>query len=123
MSGNQIKIPKHSKADVAFAGVEFKDVYLLIGGLLFGVIVGGFFHGGLIAFLGIPLCCFLLNTWYLDWKENATPGQLRGTLYRYGLVGYSRAFPTANMVYVGDSKALNPASRKLLEQANVQEVA
>ena len=113
MSDREIMIPKYANAGVAFAGVEFDDVYLIFAGVIFGVIAAGFFHLGLIGFPGIPLVCFVINTWYLDWKESATPGQLRALMFRLGILGYSPAFPTANLIYVGDSKALHPGSRSL----------
>lgn len=121
MSDRQIIIPKFAGAGVAFAGVEIQDASLLLAGVLVGF-VAGWLGLGLKGFVGIPLVCYFATTWYLEWKEGTAPGQLRTILYRAGLVGYSRAFPTANMVYIGDSKALNPASRQLLDaRANLDQ--
>lgn len=114
MSDKKIIIPKFAGAGVAFAGVEIQDAFLLFAGVLVGF-VAGWLGLGLKGFVGIPLICYFATTWYLEWKEGTAPGQVRTILFRLGLFGYSRAFPTANMVYVGDSKALNPASRQLIE--------
>jgi hypothetical protein len=110
---DNVRIPKYAGA---FAGVEIKDCFILLGGALVGFIFGGFFGFGLKGYVGIPVICYFANASYLDWKEEAAPGYLRAMLFRFGLIGYSRAFPRANMVYVGDSKALNPSSYKLIEQ-------
>jgi hypothetical protein len=114
VSDKKIIIPKFAGAGVAFAGVEIQDAFLLFAGVLVGF-VAGWLGLGLKGFVGIPLICYFATTWYLEWKEGTAPGQVRTILFRLGLFGYSRAFPTANMVYVGDSKALNPASRQLIE--------
>ena len=114
MSDKKIIIPKFAGAGIAFAGVEIQDAFLLFAGVLVGF-VAGWLGLGLKGFLGIPVICYFATTWYLEWKEGSAPGQIRTMLFRFGLVGYSRAFPTANMVYVGDSKTLNPASRQLIE--------
>lgn len=115
MSDSQVKIPKYAGAGVAFAGVEIKDCFILLGSAILGFICGAFLNLGVKGYVGIPAIGYFVNTWYLEWKEDAAPGHLRAVLYRYGIVGYSRAFPSANVVYVGDSKPLNPASRALIQ--------
>jgi len=117
VSDNQVRIPKYARAGVAFAGVEIQDTFILLGGVLVGFIAGAFLNLGIKAFVGIPIICYLANTWYLDWKEDAPAGHLTAMLFRLGFKGYSRAFPTANMVYVGDSNALNPASHTLIAKS------
>ena len=117
MSDNQVRIPKYARAGVAFAGVEIQDTFILLGGVLVGFIAGAFLNLGIKAFVGIPIICYLANTWYLDWKEDAPAGHLTAMLFRLGFKGYSRAVPTANMVYVGDSNALNPASHTLIAKS------
>jgi hypothetical protein len=114
MSDKQVRIPKYARAGVAFAGVEIEDTFILLGGVLVGFVSGAFLNLGIKAFIGIPVLAYLLNAWYLDWKEDAPPGHLRAVLYRLGIVGYSKAYPKANMIYVGDNNALNPASRALI---------
>jgi len=117
VSDNQVRIPKYARAGVAFAGVEIQDAFIVIGGVLVGFVAGAFLGLGIKAFVGITVLCYLANTWYLDWKEDAPAGHLSAKLFRLGLSGYSRAFPTANMVYVGDSNALNPASHHLIAKS------
>jgi hypothetical protein len=115
MSDSQVQIPKYAGAGVAFAGVEIKDCFILLGAALMGFICGAFLDLGLKGYVGIPAIGYFVNAWYLEWKEDAAPGHFRAVLYRHGIVGYSRAFPSANVVYVGDSKPLNPASRGLIQ--------
>lgn len=118
MSDKAIIIPKFGGAGVAVAGVEFKDLAVLIVGLMAGFIAGGLFGLGLKGFVGIPVACYFLNVMYLDWKADAAPGQLRATLYRRGILGYSRAFPCANVIYVGDDTALHPGPRAVATDAH-----
>jgi hypothetical protein len=115
MSDSQVEIPKYAGAGVAFAGVEIKDCFILLGCALLGFICGAFLNLGLKGYAGIPAVGYFVNAWYLEWKEDAAPGHFRAVLYRFGIVGYSRAFPSANLVYVGDSKPINPDSRALIE--------
>ena len=114
MSDKKVLIPKYARAGVAFAGVEIQDAFILLGGVVIGFIAGAFLNCGMKVYVGGPVVCYLANTWYLDWKEQSPPGHLRAILFRLGLMGYSDAFPAADMVYIGDSNALNPASHELI---------
>ena len=114
MSDEPVRIPKYARSGVAFAGVEIEDAFILLGGVLVGFVAGAFLNLGLKAYIGVPVVCYLANTLYLDWKEQSPAGHLRAVMFRLGILGYSRAFPVAEMVYVGDSNALNPASSDLI---------
>lgn len=101
----QYKIPKHSKAGVAFLGVEFKDTYLLIVCVIFGLIFGGQF--GLFGQIGIPVLGFMLNKSFLDWKKQRLPGFANEVLYSFGIKGYSKGLNKKNKIFVGDARPIN----------------
>jgi len=104
-SETHVHIPRYGGAGVAFAGAEVDDAKLSIGGVVLGLIVGGLFHVGTPAFLGFPIGGFILNKLYIEWKAGKLPGQIRATLFHMGWGGYSSAFPTQDMVFVGDAQA------------------
>lgn len=102
------KIPKHGKADVAFAGAQLGDAWLLIISVFAGMVVGSVF--GWLAYVGIPVSGYFLTKAYIQWKSNNLPGYLTVLLYRVGMTGYSHAFNRKKKLFIGDSKVVNPSA-------------
>jgi hypothetical protein len=104
-------VPKHGKAGVAFAGVEMKDAWLLIGSTFVGLILGSLF--GWIAYVGIPLLGYIGTKQYVEWKSSRLPGYFAELLYRFGVAGYSAAFDRKQKLFIGDAKVVNPSALQL----------
>jgi hypothetical protein len=111
---NSFSIPKYGGADSAFLGVEFKDTYILIVSVFAGLILGKFY--GTSAYIGIPLFGYYANKKYIEWRSSRLPGFVLVWLFRFGLRGYSKAFKSQRVVFVGDATVINPASHNLLKQ-------
>lgn len=105
------RVPKHGKADVAFAGAQLGDAWLLIGSVFVAMVVGSLF--GWVAYIGIPVLGYLLTKAYIQWKNNNLPGHLNVLLYRVGLTGYSAAFDRKKKLFIGDSTIVNPAALRI----------
>ena len=101
-------VPKHGKADVAFAGAELKDGWLLIGSVFGGLVLGSLF--GWAVYVGLPVLGYLGTKAYIDWKKNRLPGYFKELLYRLGLSGYSAAFNRMEKRFIGDGKVVNPSA-------------
>ncbi|MFS2023488.1 hypothetical protein [Massilia sp. CT11-137] len=106
------RVPKHGKADVAFAGAQLGDAWLLIGSVFAAMVAGGIF--GWVAYIGIPVLGYLLTKAYIQWKSNNLPGHLQVLLYRVGLAGYSAAFNRKKKLFIGDSRIVNPAALQIV---------
>lgn len=105
------KVPRHGKADVAFAGAELRDAWLLILSIFVGLVVGAIF--GWVAYIGIPVAGYFATKAYIEWKKNNLPGYLTLLMYRLGLTGYSNAFNRKKKLFIGDSKIINPSAARL----------
>lgn len=105
------RVPKHGKADVAFAGAELRDAWFLIGAVFAGLALGGTF--GWVAYLGFPLLGYCGTKAYIDWKSRHLPGYCAARLYRCGVSGYSRAFDRQKKRFVGDGRVINPDALRL----------
>lgn len=114
MSNRLFSIPRHGGAESAFLGVEFQDTYILIVSVFVALIAGKFYGTG--AYLGIPFAGYHANRKYLEWRSTRLPGFVTTFLFRFGLAKYSRGFSSQRTVYAGDSKVINPGSRRLLER-------
>jgi hypothetical protein len=113
----QVHIPRHAGSGISFAGADVKDAWIVISSGVLAIVAGGLLHLGTLAFIGFPVAGYFINRMYVDWKTRALPGQFQATLYRLGLSGYSRGFPTQAMVYVGDSQPGSGDSRRLVSEA------
>lgn len=109
-NNQQYHIPKHGKADVAFLGVEFKDTYLLILSVIFGLTFGQQF--GLFGQIGIPVIGYMLNKSFLDWKKSQLPGYTNEFLYKLGIKGFSSGMNKSNKIFVGDARPINTGLSK-----------
>jgi hypothetical protein len=105
------RVPQNGKADVAFAGAELGDAWLLIGSVFAALVFGSLFGWG--AYIGIPLLGYFGTKAYIQWKSNNLPGHFTVLLYRWGLAGYSAAFNRKKKLFIGDSKVVNPGSLHL----------
>lgn len=114
MSNRSFSIPRHGGADSAFLGVEFHDTYILITSVFVALVAGKFY--GTSAYLGIPFAGYHANRKYLEWRSTRLPGFVTVFLFRFGLMKYSSGFNSQRTVYAGDSKVINPGSRRLLER-------
>jgi hypothetical protein len=104
---NAERVPKHGKADAAFAGAQLSDAWLAIMSIFVALVVGSIF--GWVAYVGIPVLGYFSTKAYIAWKTRNLPGHFRAVLYRYGLFGgYSRAFDRKKKLFVGDSNVANP---------------
>jgi hypothetical protein len=105
------RVPRHGKADVAFAGAQLGDAWFLIlsvfGGLILGSMVGWS------AYIGIPLAGYFVTKSYIQWKSKNLPGHFLVLLYRAGFMGYSSAFNRRKKLFIGDSKIVNPAALQM----------
>jgi hypothetical protein len=108
---NVERVPKHGKADVAFAGAQLGDAWLLIGSVFVAMVIGSIF--GWLAYIGIPVLGYFLTKAYIQWKNNNLPGHLNVLLYRVGLTGYSAAFDRKKKLFIGDSTIVNPAALRI----------
>jgi hypothetical protein len=104
-------VPQHGKADVAFAGAELKDAWLLIGSLFLGLVMGSFF--GWMAYVGLPMLGYFGTKAYIAWKGKHLPGYVTELLYRLGVTGYSAAFDRKQKRFIGDGKVVNPCALQL----------
>jgi hypothetical protein len=109
MSGE--RVPKHGKADVAFAGAELSDAWGLIASIFIAMVAGSIF--GWMAYLGIPLIGYVGTKMYIQWKSNNLSGFLGVVLYRLGIAGYSSAFDRKQKLFIGDSKIVNPNALRM----------
>lgn len=104
-------VPKHGKADVAFAGAELKDAWFLIGSLFLGLVLGSFF--GWMAYVGLPVLGYFGTKAYIAWKGKHLPGYVTELLYRLGVAGYSAAFDRKQKLFIGDGKVVNPCALQI----------
>lgn len=104
-------VPKHGKKDVAFAGAQLSDAWLLIASVFLALFVGS--TVGWLAYIGIPVLGFGLTKAYIQWKNNNLPGYLAVILYRLGIAGYSSAFNRKKKRFIGDSKVVNPSALQM----------
>jgi ABC-type amino acid transport system permease subunit len=123
---NAERVPKHGKAEAAFAGAQLSDAWLAIMSIFAALVVGSIF--GWVAYVGIPMLGYFTTKAYIDWKSRNLPGHVGVVLYRYGLFGgYSRAFDRKKKLFVGDSKVANPNALQMgaivRAQANEDAVA
>ncbi|MFM0275555.1 hypothetical protein PQQ59_33545 [Paraburkholderia aspalathi] len=114
MSNRSFHIPKYGGAESAFLGVEFQDTYILIVSVFVALVAGRFYGTG--AYLGIPFVGYHANRKYLEWRSSRLPGFVTVFLFRFGLAKYSKGFNSQRTVYVGDSKVINPGSKRLLKR-------
>jgi hypothetical protein len=117
----EFDIPKHGGAGVAFLGVEFDDSIVTILGVFLGLGLG--IKYGALAAIGMSAGAFMLNKAYLDWREGLPAGHLRSTLFQLGLYGYSCAFRSADVVFMGDGVVINPANAQLVDRMEAQVIA
>lgn len=104
---NAERVPKHGKADAAFAGAQLSDAWLAIMSIFVALVAGSIF--GWVAYGGIPVLGYFSTKAYIAWKTRNLPGHFRAVLYRHGLFGgYSRAFDRKRKLFLGDSKVANP---------------
>jgi hypothetical protein len=104
-------VPRYGKADVAFAGAELKDAWLLIGSVFAGLVLGSLF--GWVAYLGLPALGYFGTKAYIGWKGKHLPGYFTEQLYRIGVSGYSSAFNRKNKLFIGDGKVVNPSALQM----------
>ncbi|MDN4571864.1 hypothetical protein DBB29_24715 [Pandoraea cepalis] len=114
MSNKTFHIPKWGGAESAFLGVEFKDTYILILSVFAALVVGKVWGTG--AYLGIPLAGYFVNKKYIEWRDQRLPGFVRVELYKYGLAKYSKGFKSQRASFVGDARAINPGSGRIIAQ-------
>lgn len=108
---NAERVPKHGKADVAFAGAQMGDAWLLIGSVFVAMVAGSLFGWG--AYIGIPVLGYFLTKAYIQWKSNNLPGHLTVLLYRVGMAGYSGAFNRKKKLFIGDGRIVNPGALRM----------
>jgi hypothetical protein len=113
VSSKRFHIPKHGGAESAFLGVEFQDTYILIISVLVAIVAGKLW--GTWAYLVIPFGGYHLNKLYIDWRDDLLPGFVQAWLFRFGIRGYSGAFPSQRTRYVGDAAIINRGSRRLVQ--------
>jgi len=104
-------VPKHGKKDVAFAGAQLSDAWLLLGSIFVALVVGS--TVGWLAYVGVPVLGFGLTKAYIHWKGEHLPGHLAVILYRWGIAGYSSAFNRKKKRFIGDSKVINPSALQM----------
>ncbi|MCX4151038.1 MULTISPECIES: hypothetical protein [Paraburkholderia] len=119
MSNNQFHIPRHGGAGPSLLGVEFKDTYILIVSIFVGIGVGRLF--GAMFYLGIPFVGYHVNKQYLEWKSRSLPGFFRTFLFEIGLWGYSKAFRSQKVVFIGDDRAITPGNKRVLLESDKKE--
>lgn len=102
------RVPKHGKADVAFAGAQLSDAWLLIASVFVAMVAGSMF--GWVAYVGVPMLGFFGTKAYIQWKSNNLPGLFRVLLYRWGVAGFSAAFNRKKKLFIGDGKIINPSA-------------
>lgn len=102
------RVPRHGKADVAFAGAQLKDAWFLIASVFIAMVVGSMV--GWLAYVGIPMLGYIGTKAYIQWKGKRLPGHCRVILYRLGIAGYSKALNRKKKLFIGDAKVVNPAS-------------
>ena len=117
MSSEEFEIPRNGNAGVAFLGVELSDTWILIVSVFLGLGAGSIGQLGVLGYLGFPLGGYVLNKLYVDWRSKTVPGQVRNYLFRMGLMGYTKALKGGDVVFVGDSRVINPDSQALVERA------
>lgn len=105
------RVPKHGKADVAFAGAQLGDAWFLIGSVFAAMIAGSLFGWG--AYIGIPMLGYFVTKAYIQWKSNNLPGHLTVLLYRLGMTGYSAAFDRKKKLFIGDGSIVNPGALQM----------
>lgn len=110
-----LTIPKHARAGVAFLGVEFHDALILILSVFLGLFAGFVMKMDVAGYLGVPILGYILNRAYINWRSNQLPGQLQGWLYAHGLLGYSRALNKRAQKYVGDARVGNLGSLDMVD--------
>jgi hypothetical protein len=108
---NAERVPRHGKADVAFAGAQLGDAWLLIGSVFVAMVLGSVI--GWLAYVGIPVMGYLATKAYIRWKSNNLPGHLAVVLYRFGMAGYSAAFNRQHKLFVGDARVINPGALQM----------
>lgn len=113
-SNNPDQIPRYARAGVAFLGVEFGDALILVGSIFAALLLGKTLGTG--AYIGIPVAGFYINRAYIEWRSKSLPGQWASLLFRWGLVGYSKAFSARETVFVGDAIIINPGSRECVDR-------
>lgn len=104
-------VPRHGKADVAFAGTELKDAWLLIGSVFAALVLGSLF--GWAVYLGAPALGYFGTKAYIEWKSKHLPGYFRQLLYRFGVFGYSSALNRKKKLFIGDGKVVNPSALQM----------
>jgi hypothetical protein len=109
---NAERVPRNGRADVAFAGAQLGDAWLLILSIFAAVLFGSLF--GWLAYIGIPIGGYFLTKFYIDWKSKNLPGHFQTLLYRWGLAGYSSAFDTKKKAFIGDGKIVNPSALQVV---------
>lgn len=107
---NPYVIPRHAGAGIAFLGVELNDALILLASLFIGLLCGPFF--GTVSYLAVPAGGYVLNRFYLEWRNKSLPGQTKAYLFSIGLASYSRALTSRGVVFVGDGNIINPSSRE-----------
>lgn len=105
------RVPKYGKADVAFAGAELKDAWLLIGSVFAGLVLGSLF--GWAAYVGIPVLGYFGTKAYIEWKSKHLPGHFTALAYRFGVSGYSTALNRKRKRFIGDARVVNPGSLQM----------
>jgi hypothetical protein len=109
---NAERVPRHGKAEAAFAGAQLSDAWLLIMSVFLALVVGSLC--GWVAYVGIPLLGYFGTKMYIEWKSHNLPGHFTAVLYRYGFwSGYSRAFDRKKKLFIGDSKMANPNALRM----------
>lgn len=110
----EFDIPKHGSAGVAFLGVEFNDSIVTILGVFIGLGLGVKY--GALPCIGCAAGGFIVNKAYLDWRDGLPPGHLRSKLFQLGLLGYSKALKSSDVVFVGDATVINPSSTEEIDR-------
>jgi hypothetical protein len=105
------RVPRHGKADVAFAGAQLGDAWLLILSIFGALVLGSVF--GWAAYIGVPLAGYFLTKTYIQWKSKNLPGHFQVLLYRVGIMGFSSAFNRRKKLFIGDSKIVNPSALQM----------
>lgn len=109
------KVPRNGKAGVAFAGVSLAEASPLLVSFFIGLALGSFI--GWKGYVGAPVLGYFITKAYLEWKKGRLPGHLAVSLYKTGLVPFSKAFDKPKKIFVGNSTVINPASSKLIDAA------
>jgi hypothetical protein len=116
-------VPRYGKADVAFAGAELRDAWLLIGSVFAGMALGSVL--GWAAYVGLPVLGYFGTRVYIEWKGRHLPGYFTALLYRLGVGGYSTALDRKLKRFIGDARVVNPAALRMgaIARADVHEAA